>query len=172
MVIIDLETKKIIEILNTRDPEEVQKALNQYPNLHIISRDRGYSYRTVSGECYHIADRFHLIMNLSEAMIKEIKRKIPMYVDISINETHKAINTEPEEPVKEYTEKQKEKQKLIMEIKKDAEKGKSARSIAKEYELDRRTVSKYINIVDVEEASVYNSSNRNYSYLDPYKEKY
>jgi len=106
-VIIDLKTKKIIEILNTRGPEEVQKALNQYPNFHIISRDRGYSYHIVATECYHIADRFHLIMNLSEAMIKELKRKIPMYIYISTNKTNNVINTEPEESIKEQNEKQK-----------------------------------------------------------------
>lgn len=47
-VIINLEAKKIIEILNTRDPNEVEKALKQYPNLHTISRYRGYSYSPIS----------------------------------------------------------------------------------------------------------------------------
>ncbi len=30
-----------------------------------------------------MADRFHLIMNLSEAISKEIKSKIPMYINIT-----------------------------------------------------------------------------------------
>lgn len=47
-VIIDLDTGKVIDILNTRSPEEIQKELDKYPNLHTISRDRGYSYKAVS----------------------------------------------------------------------------------------------------------------------------
>lgn len=60
---------------------------------------------------------------------------------------------------------------IIKEIKKESEKGKSVREIAKEYRLNRRTVSKYINVVEIEGSSVYNNSNRNYSYLDTYNEK-
>lgn len=49
--------------------------------------------------------------------------------------------------------------------------GKSGRSITKEYGLYRKTISKYININDVEQTSIYNSSYRFYSYLDFYKEE-
>lgn len=156
--------------MDTRDPDEIQKALSEYPNLDTISRDRGYSYKAVSKECNHIADRFHLIMNLSEAISKEIKSKIPMYINIT-SVRSEAINIDSKDVKIEYTDKQKEKQKLILEIKRESAKGKSDRSIAKEYEIDRRTVTKYINITDVAGASVYNTTNRSYSYLDPYKDE-
>lgn len=35
-VIINSDTGKIIDILNIRDLEEIQKVLNKYPNLHTI----------------------------------------------------------------------------------------------------------------------------------------
>lgn len=94
----------------TRSPEKIQKELDKYPNLHIISRDRGYSYKAVPKECYHVADRFHLIMNLSETITNEIKNKIPMYINIMIKENTKIsensrINAIDE--YKEYTDKQK-----------------------------------------------------------------
>lgn len=73
-VIVNLDTVKIIDILDTRDSDEIQKALPEYPDLHTISRDRGYSYKAVSKGCNHIADRFHLIMNLSESISKEVKK--------------------------------------------------------------------------------------------------
>lgn len=156
--------------MNTRDPDEIQKVLSGYPNLQTISRDRGYSYKAVSKECTHIADRFHLIMNLSEAISKEIKGKIPMYINIT-NIRSEEISIDYKDVKMEYTDKQKEKQKLILEIKKESAKGKSDRSIAREYGIDRRTVAKYINVTDVEGASVYNTINRNYSYLDSYKDE-
>lgn len=156
--------------MNTRDPDEIQKVLSGYSNLQTISRDRGYSYKAVSKECTHIADRFHLIMNLSEAISKEIKGKIPMYINIT-NIRSEKISIDYKDVKMEYTDNQKEKQKLILEIKKESAKGKSDRSIAREYGIDRRTVAKYINVTDVEGASVYNTINRNYSYLDLYKDE-
>ena len=125
----------------------------------------------MSKECHHIADRFHLIMNLSDAISKEIKHKVPMYINM-INIENEITNIEPENTdINEYTEKQKEKQKLILEIRRESAKGKSDRSIAKEYGIDRRTVAKYISVIDIEQASIYNTSNRTYSYLDAYKDE-
>ena len=168
-----MDTGKIIDILNTRDSEEIQKQLSKYPNLHTISRDRGYSYKSVSKECTHIADRFHLIMNLSETISKEIKRKLPMYINIDSPQDIQGEVASPynkDEKI-EYSHKQQEKQNLILEIKKESAKGKSNRSIAKEYGIDKRTVAKYIKVINVEEASIYNTNNRGYSYLDSYKEE-
>ena len=45
------------------------------------------------------------------------------------------------------------------------------RFLTKEFELNRATISKYVNTKNVEETSVYDSSSRNYSYLDPYKDE-
>lgn len=43
------------------------------------------------------------------------------------------------------------------------------RKLAEEYKLDRKTISKYIKSIDIEKISVYDVSNRNFSYLDNYK---
>ena len=169
-VIINLNNGKIIDILNTRDPKKIQKELNSYPNLRAISRDRGYSYKTVSKECCHIADRFHLIMNLSEAITKEIKNTIPIYIDVTNIENAKiSIAKNLQENKKIYTEKQKKKQQLILTLKEEYNNGKSIRKIAIEYKLNRSTISKYINSKDIEAISVYDTTNRYYSYLDTYR---
>ena len=109
-------------------------------------------------------------MNLSEIISKEIKNKIPMYIKIT-NMQNEITDVEARDRTREFTDKQKEKQKLILEIKRESAKGRSDRSIAKEYGIDRRTVAKYVNVTDIEDASVYNTSNRNYSYLDPHKDE-
>ena len=59
--------------------------LKKFPNLKIISRDRGVQYRSLSGSYQHIADRFHLLTNLTETMITELKKIIPREIKISIN---------------------------------------------------------------------------------------
>lgn len=116
-------------------------------------------------------------MNLSETIIKEMKNIIPMHITIENKETAKnsevseknTINTTDE--YKEYTQKQINKQDLIIKIKRESEKGKSNRAIAKEYGLSRTTIAKYIKAVDIKEASIYDSGNKRYSYLDPYKDE-
>lgn len=80
------------------------------------------------------------------------------------------IQSKPsEENTKEYTSKQIEKQKIILKLKEEYANGKSMRKLAEEYKLDRKTISKYIKSVDIEKISVYDVSNRNFSYLDNYK---
>lgn len=157
-IIIDLETGKVIDFLNTRDPINVQKELDRYENLNIISRDRGYSYKSVSEHCIHIADRFHLIMNLSVAIIKEI---LPTQIILK-TKTENVKSKQSEENTKEYTSKQIEKQKTILKLKEEYANGKSIRKLAEEYKLDRKTISKYIKSVDIEKISVYDVSNSNF----------
>lgn len=109
-------------------------------------------------------------MNLSEAITKEIKNKIPMYIEVMKTED-KEISAEEKfcENKIRYTEKQKKKQDLIQAIKESFKKGKSIRRIAIEYGLNRSTISKYINSKDIETISVYDTTNRYYSYLDTYR---
>ena len=108
-------------------------------------------------------------MNLSESISKEIKKLLPVY--IKLDDVSKIADVNRINMNIEYTNKQKEKQNLILEIKKEATKGKSARSITKEYNIDKRTVSKYINVVNVEKASIYDTSNSGFSYLDSCREE-
>ena len=113
-------------------------------------------------------------MNLSEAITKEIKNKIPMHINIIDKENAEKIGTNTVNVAnenKEYTEKQNEKKYLILKIKDEFRKGKSNRAIAIEYGLDRKTIAKYIKTVDIKETSTYDTSNRSYSYLDPYKDE-
>lgn len=123
-----MEAGKVIDLLNTRDPIEVQKKLDKYENFNIISRDRGYSYKSVSERCTHIADRFHLIMNLSDAIIKEIKRTLPTQIILK-TKTENIESKPSEENTKEYTSKQIEKQKIILKLKKEYANGKSMRKL-------------------------------------------
>lgn len=109
-------------------------------------------------------------MNLSKAITKEIKNTIPIYIDVTNLENAKiSIAKNLQENKKIYTEKQKKKQELILTLKEEYNNGKSIRKIAIEYKLNRSTISKYINSKDIEAISVYDTTNRYYSYLDTYR---
>lgn len=86
-IMIDLESHRIIDILDSREKEPVTEWLKKYPNLEIVSRDGSQTYASAIIEAHpnaiQISDRFHLIKGLSEAVNKYIVRKFPSRVEIS-----------------------------------------------------------------------------------------
>ena len=69
-VMIDIETHQIIDMINSREEEDVTEWLKSYPNLEVISRDRGIMYKSASDKSHpkakQISDRFHVLKNLTE----------------------------------------------------------------------------------------------------------
>ncbi len=75
---IDIENRKIIDILESRDYEEVREWLKTFPNIEIVSRDGSITYnkaiKDAHPESIQISDRFHILKNLTEYCKKYIKR--------------------------------------------------------------------------------------------------
>ena len=103
-VLIDMETSKPIDLLESRDGKDLKKWLKKYGDAKIITRDRASSYSSAINEicpqAIQVADRFHLLMNLSDALdkyFKSIGPKIKTIIDCKTNEIlgaePKTINT-------------------------------------------------------------------------------
>ncbi len=75
-ILCDLETRKVVDLLPDRDTNTVAAWLRQHPGTEIISRDRGGIYaeaaRRAAPHAVQIADRWHLLRNLSEALCRAI----------------------------------------------------------------------------------------------------
>jgi transposase len=71
-ILCDLEACKVFDLLPNREPETVADWLREHPGTQIVSRDRASSYaeaaRRAAPEAAQIADRWHLLNNLSEAL--------------------------------------------------------------------------------------------------------
>lgn len=69
-VIINIETRKIVDILKSRDYEEVKEWLKTFPNIEIISRDGSITYNKAIKDAHpksiQISDRFHILKNLTD----------------------------------------------------------------------------------------------------------
>ena len=67
---IDIETHQIIDMIKSRQEEDVTEWLKTYPNLEIISRDGGIMYKSSSDKAHpeakQVSDRFHILKNLTE----------------------------------------------------------------------------------------------------------
>ena len=82
-VLIDMETSRPIDLLPSRDGKVLKDWLLNNNDVMIVSRDRASSYAAAIIEAcpgaIQIADRFHLLMNLSDALdtyFKSISRRI------------------------------------------------------------------------------------------------
>jgi transposase len=75
-IIVDLERRKVVEVQPTRSMEETAKWLRQHPEIEIVSRDRCGLYaqgaRDGAPQAKQVADRFHLLQNLREAIEQQM----------------------------------------------------------------------------------------------------
>ena len=154
----------MIDVINSRETEAVVDALKKYENLKIISRDRGGQYRKIGAPYIHIADRFHLILNLSEALIKDIKRNLPGKVNLGHDHQSGASIHMPDSKRDDSSEKLAR----ILKIRELHKNGMPIKTIATDYDLTRNTVKSYIKMNCPSEEYQYDISRRIYSYIDLY----
>ena len=77
-ILCDLERRKPIDLLPERSKESFRDWLMQNPGIKIISRDRGVYYSRGGAEgapqALHVADRWHLLSNLRDAVVRWLGR--------------------------------------------------------------------------------------------------
>jgi transposase len=80
-ILVDLERHCPIDLLPDREPDTLVTWLQAHPGVEIISRDRGAAY--IEGatrgapDAVQVADRFHLIKNLGDALERFILHQFP-----------------------------------------------------------------------------------------------
>src|SRR5260370_33668932 len=71
-ILVDLERRKIIDVLPDRESATVETWLQEHPEIHIVSRDRGKEFAKAATlgapQARQVVDRFHMVKNLSEVL--------------------------------------------------------------------------------------------------------
>ena len=94
-ILIDMETSKPIDLLPSRESLDLKDWLRKYPDIDIVTRDRASAYSSAVNEVcpdtVQIADRFHLLMNLSDALDKYFKSVRPEISSLIKSKTDEII---------------------------------------------------------------------------------
>jgi transposase len=79
--LVDLERSEVVDLLPTRSAKALGEWLAKHPEVMVVSRDRQGSYaegtRCAAPEAVQIADRFHLTLNLRQAVERELAVRRP-----------------------------------------------------------------------------------------------
>ena len=73
-ILVDLERRKIIDVLLDRESATVETWLKAHPEVDIVSRDRGKEFAKAATlgapQAQQVVDRFHMVRNLAEVLQK------------------------------------------------------------------------------------------------------
>src|SRR5918912_3258159 len=77
-ILVDLEQHRVIDLLPDREAATLAAWLKAHPGVEVVSRDRSPTYAAAIYEgapaALQVADRFHLLLNVREALAKAVKR--------------------------------------------------------------------------------------------------
>ncbi|MEQ8199524.1 MAG: ISL3 family transposase [Clostridiaceae bacterium] len=150
-IICDLKTGRPIDIIDSRNLDEVIAHLKLYKHAKIVSRDRSTTYakaiKDALPEATQVADRFHIIHNFLESAADFLKRYIGKSIKIVVENND---NVTIEKEVYPDNCKIKIKKEIILKVKELYKKGIPVRQIVRELSISRNTVRKYIRMDNVE----------------------
>jgi transposase len=148
----------VVDLLSERSAETLSKWLSAHPEVEIISRDRGGIYAQGASEgapqAQQVADRFHLLQNLTEMMRRILDRQHTVLRDASREDEpavpEPAATSDELEPARataeppKATAAQQRRQALHGRIKELANAGLSMRAISRKLRINRATVRRFI----------------------------
>jgi transposase len=151
---VDLERHKPIDLLPDREAETFAAWLRAHPGVKIISRDRGGSYalggRLGAPDAFQVADRFHVLQNLRDALERFFLRHRRVLRSLSLPPSHAQREVEAfvltqltpqEEASRQRRERFCERYEQVQDL---ANKRVAPTEIAKRLGVSRQTIYRYL----------------------------
>jgi transposase len=178
-ILVDLEKHQVIDLLPDRRADTLSVWLQTHPGVEIISRDRSNEYRkgaTMGApDATQVADRWHLLKNLREALERFFEGRKPELQGASAPELVENPDAAPENPTEtprtraeqDKLARRQKRQQRYDAVKALHEQGVSNRGIARQLGMGVQTVAKYL---AAETCPFYPEGRTGPGKLDPYKE--
>jgi len=156
-VMIDIDTGQIIDMIESREKDDVVKWLATYPNIQVVSRDGSQVYAAAIKQAHPIAtqvsDRFHLVKNLTDNAKQHMSKAITANFRIPAKEGEAGIGggywEKPEchgadLPERGHTANTEKKRALVGKVRSLAAQGFSMENIAREAGISSKTAKRYM----------------------------
>ena len=142
-ILINAVTHKVVDMIESREKDDVIKWLKKYRNIKIFTRDGSSTYAAAMTEALpdalQVMDRFHILMHLTDSCKKFINRTIKSSEPVECESI--SVNDIPQFKTK-YDK--------IMYAKALYDQGKSFAKISDELYIDISTVRQYVRISEQE----------------------
>jgi transposase len=159
-LLVDLERRCRIDLLPDRRAETVARWLQEHPGVEIISRDRGGAYadgaRQGAPDATQVADRFHVLSNLRQAVERLLTRHhaclrnipvpapAPAPVAVGQQESEEAMPRPATRVQREQEERRDQRHARYQEVLQRSQSGLGIRAIARDLGMSRHTVRRFI----------------------------
>ncbi len=168
-ILVNIETGRVIDLLEDRDGRLLKGWLAQHPEVKIVTRDRASAYSCAVSEmlpdAIQVADRFHLLKNLSDSVYDVIRLEYRNLIK-SVNEEDSSYDNKILLPDVSNKASQKEKGEMndylksrFSKVKEMQKKGHSKRAIARSLRMSTHTVNRYSQMDVLPKKSIYLKNN-------------
>ena len=78
-IVVDLPSHEVVDLLPDREATTVALWMKEHPHIQVVSRDRSGAYADAvnrgAPQALQVADRFHLLMNVTDALQRVVESK-------------------------------------------------------------------------------------------------
>jgi transposase len=150
-ILVDLERGQIIDILGDRTADTLVQWLKEHPGIEIVSRDRSQTYADAitqgAPEAIQVADRWHLLQNLSEAVFKILQQEYELIKKhlSQFSEPEQAIQAEIKQPDEDkgLTHAEERRKERMEKAKQLLQMGWTQKRVAQHLSIHPKTVRRY-----------------------------
>ena len=158
-VMIDIESRKIIDMIPSREYEDVKEWLKTYPNIGLVSRDGSATYRKAISDALpnatQVSDRFHLLKGLTDYAKDYLKKEFDVRIKIPAIKGIETESSSENNNIKEHRLLElKEKYAQIGEL---SASGNNKTTICKILDMDVRTYDKLVSATPEEIDAKFNT---------------
>lgn len=156
-ILVDLERSRVVDLLPDRSADSFAAWLQEHPGVEVISRDRSSLYAEGASrgapDATHVADRWHLIRNLTDAVERALEGRSALLrqAAIAIAPPPKSEEASPEpaaprptRAARAKTARREQRLARYNEVIALRARGMSKRTIAQQVGLDVRTVRRWL----------------------------